>query len=38
MDRDQAWEIVCEFVKSDNLRKHMLAVEARQRFSKAAIQ
>jgi putative nucleotidyltransferase with HDIG domain len=28
MDRDQAWEIVCEFVKSDNLRKHMLAVEA----------
>src|SRR5579862_3463397 len=28
MDRNQAWEIVCEFVKSDNLRKHMLAVEA----------
>jgi putative nucleotidyltransferase with HDIG domain len=28
MDRDQAWEIVCKFVKSDNLRKHMLAVEA----------
>jgi putative nucleotidyltransferase with HDIG domain len=28
MDRDQAWEIVCEFVNSDNLRKHMLAVEA----------
>jgi predicted hydrolase (HD superfamily) len=28
MDRDQAWEIVCEFVKSENLRKHMLAVEA----------
>ena len=28
MNRDQAWEIVCEFVKSDNLRKHMLAVEA----------
>src|SRR5216684_4285175 len=28
MDRDRAWEIVCEFVKSDNLRKHMLAVEA----------
>jgi putative nucleotidyltransferase with HDIG domain len=27
MDRDQAWEIVCEFVKSDSLRKHMLAVE-----------
>jgi predicted hydrolase (HD superfamily) len=28
MDRDQAWEIVCEFVKSESLRKHMLAVEA----------
>ncbi len=28
MDRDQAWEIVCEFVKSDSLRNHMLAVEA----------
>jgi putative nucleotidyltransferase with HDIG domain len=27
MDRNQAWEIVCEFVKSDSLRKHMLAVE-----------
>ena len=28
MDRKQAWEIVCEFVKSESLRKHMLAVEA----------
>jgi putative nucleotidyltransferase with HDIG domain len=28
MDRDRAWEIVCEFVKSESLRKHMLAVEA----------
>jgi len=28
MDRDQAWSIVCEFVQSDSLRKHMLAVEA----------
>ena len=28
MDRNQAWETVCEFVKSDSLRKHMLAVEA----------
>jgi predicted hydrolase (HD superfamily) len=25
--RDQAWEIVCEFVQSDGLRRHMLAVE-----------
>src|SRR5580704_15750143 len=28
MNRNQAWEIVCEFVKSESLRKHMLAVEA----------
>ena len=28
MTRDQAWEIVCEFVQSDNLRRHMLGVEA----------
>jgi putative nucleotidyltransferase with HDIG domain len=28
MTRDQAWEIVCEFVKSESLRRHMLAVEA----------
>jgi predicted hydrolase (HD superfamily) len=27
MNREQAWEIVCEFVKSDSLRRHMLAVE-----------
>lgn len=27
MDRGQAWEIVCEFVKSDSLRRHALAVE-----------
>ncbi|MFZ0589617.1 MAG: HDIG domain-containing metalloprotein [Bryobacteraceae bacterium] len=26
--RDQAWSIVCEFVHSDSLRRHMLAVEA----------
>ncbi|MGH9623150.1 MAG: HD domain-containing protein [Bryobacteraceae bacterium] len=28
MIRGQAWEIVCEFVQSDSLRRHMLAVEA----------
>ncbi len=28
MTREQAWEIVCEFVKSDGLRRHMLGVEA----------
>jgi putative nucleotidyltransferase with HDIG domain len=27
MNRDEAWAIVCEFVKSDSLRKHMLSVE-----------
>jgi putative nucleotidyltransferase with HDIG domain len=27
MDRQQAWDTVCEFVKSESLRKHMLAVE-----------
>ncbi len=27
MTRDQAWDIVCEFVKSESLRRHMLAVE-----------
>jgi putative nucleotidyltransferase with HDIG domain len=28
MDREQAWQILCEFAKSENLRKHALAVEA----------
>jgi predicted hydrolase (HD superfamily) len=28
VDRDQAWRIVCEFVQSGSLRRHMLAVEA----------
>ncbi len=27
MNRDQAWEILCEFTKSDSLRRHALAVE-----------
>jgi putative nucleotidyltransferase with HDIG domain len=27
MDRNQAWEILCEFTKSDSLRRHALAVE-----------
>jgi putative nucleotidyltransferase with HDIG domain len=31
MNRDQAWAIVCEFVQSDSLRKHMLAVECAMR-------
>ncbi|HEV2200037.1 MAG TPA: HDIG domain-containing protein [Bryobacteraceae bacterium] len=28
VSREQAWGIVCEFVQSDSLRRHMLAVEA----------
>lgn len=28
MDREQAWNILCEFTKSDSLRRHALAVES----------
>ena len=28
MDSNQAWEILCEFTKSESLRKHAMAVEA----------
>lgn len=31
MEREEAWAIVCEYVKNENLRKHMLAVEAGMR-------
>lgn len=31
MNRQQAWDTVCEHVKSDSLRKHMLAVEIAMR-------
>ncbi len=27
MNRDEAWQLVCEYTQSDSLRKHMLAVE-----------
>ena len=28
MDRQSAWDLLCEFTKNENLRKHALAVEA----------
>src|SRR5580692_9522288 len=28
MDREKAWELLCEFTKTDGLRRHALAVEA----------
>ena len=28
MNREEAWQLVCEYTASDGLRKHMLAVEA----------
>lgn len=30
--RDEAWNLVCEFVQDDGLRRHMLAVAAAMRF------
>lgn len=31
MNRQQAWDLLCEYTKSENLRKHALAVEAAMR-------
>jgi len=31
MNRNEAWELLCEYTKSDSLRKHALAVEAAMR-------
>ncbi|MFQ5708400.1 MAG: HD domain-containing protein [bacterium] len=32
MNREEAWELMTHYTKSENLRKHMLAVEAAMRF------
>ncbi len=32
MNRDQAWQLLCEWTPSDGLQKHALAVEAAMRF------
>ena len=32
MNRDEAWQLVCEWTPTENLRKHMLSVEAAMRF------
>ncbi len=32
MNRQEAWDLMTEYTKSENLRKHMLAVEAAMRF------
>jgi predicted hydrolase (HD superfamily) len=31
LTREQAWDLVCEWIQSDSLRKHVLAVEAAMR-------
>jgi putative nucleotidyltransferase with HDIG domain len=31
MNRDQAWQLLCEYTQNDSLRKHALAVEAAMR-------
>ena len=31
MNREESWELLCEWTESDSLRKHMLGVEAAMR-------
>ncbi len=37
MNRDAAWDLVCEFVQDDGLRRHMLAVAAAMRWYAAQL-
>jgi putative nucleotidyltransferase with HDIG domain len=37
MTREEGWALLCEFVRSDSLRKHMLAVEAAMRHYAALL-
>ena len=32
MTREEAWQLVCEWIQNENMRKHLLAVEAAMRF------
>jgi predicted hydrolase (HD superfamily) len=36
MNRDEAWELLCEYIKSDSLRKHRLASKRRYAICTAA--
>ena len=35
LSREDAWQLVCEWIESDSLRKHLLGVEAAMRATPA---